>query len=97
MDLAAVYSREIDGKALTLAPSGWTYRRTFVLYDKETETLWYPLKGTRGLTGISGYYRDQVLPELDSSRTTWERWRDEHPETKFMRYPRQPTRFPRRR
>ncbi|MBW1841122.1 MAG: DUF3179 domain-containing protein [Deltaproteobacteria bacterium] len=40
MDLAAVYSREIDGRKLTLAPSGWTYKNTFVLYDKETGTLW---------------------------------------------------------
>ena len=24
---------------LTLRPSGWTYRRTFVLYDEETGTL----------------------------------------------------------
>ena len=93
MDLAAVYSREIDGRALTLAPSGWTYRRTFVLYDKETETLWYPRKDTKGLTGISGYYKDRVLPELDSTRTTWERWKEEHPDTKFMRYPKRPSRF----
>ena len=81
-----MYSREIDGRTLTLAPSGWTYRRTFVLYDKETDTLWYPAEG-KGLTGISGYYKDRVLPELDSTRTTWERWKEEHPDTKFMRYP----------
>ena len=43
-----MYSREIDGQILTLDPSGWTYHRTFVLYDYETETLWYPLPGTRG-------------------------------------------------
>ena len=70
-----------------------TYRRTFVLYDKETETLWYPRKGTKGLTGISGFNRDRVLPELDFTRTTWERWKDEHPYTKFMRYPRRSSRF----
>ena len=30
-NLTAVYSREIDGQTLTLAPSGWTYNNTFVL------------------------------------------------------------------
>ncbi|MBW1822510.1 MAG: hypothetical protein JRI92_12285, partial [Deltaproteobacteria bacterium] len=33
-----MYSREIDDRLLTLAPSGWTYKNTFVLYDKETGT-----------------------------------------------------------
>jgi hypothetical protein len=27
-----VYSRQIDGKTLTIVPTGWTYRNTFVLY-----------------------------------------------------------------
>jgi hypothetical protein len=27
-----VYSRQIDGRNLTLVPSGWTYDSTFVLY-----------------------------------------------------------------
>ncbi|MBW1848704.1 MAG: DUF3179 domain-containing protein, partial [Deltaproteobacteria bacterium] len=42
MNLAAVYSRHIDDRTLTIVPSGWTYKNTFVLYDRETETLWYP-------------------------------------------------------
>jgi len=53
-----VYSREIDGKILTLAPSGWTYKRTFVLYDKETGTLWYPKKD--GQDRIKGYQMVQM-------------------------------------
>ena len=82
-----MYSRELDGQTLTLAPSGWTYRQTFVLYDKESETLWYPVPGTKGLTGISGPHQDRVLPELRSKKTRWQQWHQEHPETKFMRYP----------
>jgi len=86
VDLAAVYSRRLDGKTLTLAPSGWTYRRTFVLYDKETESLWYPFPNGEGLTGISGEYRDRFLPELESTTAAWKDWRKEHPDTKFMKY-----------
>ncbi|MFC2067422.1 hypothetical protein ACFLTP_00145 [Chloroflexota bacterium] len=50
--MAVVYSREIDGKKLTLAPSGWTYgldvfSSIFVLVDKETISLWF-LAGEQG-------------------------------------------------
>lgn len=57
--MTAVYSREIDGRVLTLAPSGWTYKRTFVLYDKETGSLWYP--GKKGLMGIQGVYFSSIF------------------------------------
>ncbi len=78
-----MYSREIDGKVLTLAPSGWTYRRTFVLYDRETGSLWYPYD--KGLMAIQGTFFQRWLPRLDSEDTTWERWRRKHPGTRLMK------------
>ncbi|RLC06102.1 MAG: hypothetical protein DRH90_04315 [Deltaproteobacteria bacterium] len=60
--LAAVYSREINGQTLTFAPSGWTYKKTFVLYDKETGTLWYPKK--KGLMRIQGVFFKRSPPEV---------------------------------
>lgn len=77
-----MYSREIDGRHLTLVPSGWTYDSTFVLYDKETGSLWYPDK--KGLRGIQGVYFNSRLPMLDSDDTRWEKWRKKHPESKIM-------------
>ncbi|NIO16213.1 MAG: DUF3179 domain-containing protein [Deltaproteobacteria bacterium] len=77
-----MYSREIDGRVLTLVPSGWTYRSTFVLYDRETETLWYPYK--KGLMGIQGKYFKRWLPEVTSRDTTWGRWYEEHPESRVL-------------
>ena len=82
MNLTAVYSREIDGRVLTLAPSGWTYKNTFVLYDRETETLWYPYR--RGLMGIQGKYFKRWLPKLESKDTVWQKWHAWHPETKVL-------------
>jgi hypothetical protein len=81
--LAAVYSREIDGKVLTLAPSGWTYKRTFVLYDKETGTLWYPYN--EGLMGIQGVYFQRWLATIPSVDTTWRDWERKYPATKIMK------------
>jgi len=50
-DFPAVYSRKFCEKVLTFAPSGYTFsssqvddnRRAFVLWDRETESLWWPL------------------------------------------------------
>lgn len=77
-----MYSREIDGETLTLAPSGWTYKRTFVLYDKESGSLWYPAE--KGLMGIQGVYFKRWLPELLSVKDAWQNWQKHHPDTKLM-------------
>jgi hypothetical protein len=77
-----VYSREIDGRTLTLVPSGWTYERTFVLYDRETGSLWYPYK--EGLMGIQGVYFERRLPKLDSDDTRWREWQVRYPDSKIM-------------
>jgi hypothetical protein len=100
--LAVVYSRQIDGNILTLAPSGWTYgvdasQSTFVLVDKETESLWFPAgeqgcalplepigENGCGLVGISGDYSDRVLKGEFLSATTWAEWKSIHPDTKYV-------------
>jgi hypothetical protein len=79
-----VYSREIDGNVLTLSASGWTYADTFVLYDYETESLWYHLKGRNGLTCIGGKYADRKLEEFRSTKTRWNMWKLEHPTTQYL-------------
>ena len=57
-DLGAIYDRTIDGKPYTFALSGYTYYDDnvwggldgFVMWDRETESLWWPLIGE----GVSG-------------------------------------------
>ena len=78
-----MYSREIDGQVLTLVPAGWTYRNTFVLYDRETGTLWYPYR--KGLRGIQGRYFGRELEKFPSKDTSWKKWRKRHPESKILR------------
>ena len=82
-----MYSREINRRVLTLSASGWVYERTFVLYDYETESLWYHLPDENGLTCISGVYADEKLAELPSTRLRWPAWKALHPDTKFMKFP----------
>ena len=97
-----MYSREIDGGEITLAPSGWTYgesagRSVFVLFDKETESTWYPIDqpcctlpteeiGSTGLVGIGGVHADRVLKQVQTmSIMTWSDWKARFPDTKFVR------------
>jgi hypothetical protein len=66
----------------TLVPSGWTYESTFVLYDRETGSLWYPFE--KGLMGIQGVYFERWLPKLDSDDIRWEEWKVKHPQSRIM-------------
>lgn len=76
-----MYSRKIDGKVLTLASSGWTYDDLFILYDYETESMWYELPGTNALTCIAGFYVGRQLASLASEYVSWETWFNKHPNT----------------
>ena len=78
-----MYSRQIDGRKLTLVPSGWTYDSTFVLYDRETGSLWYPYQ--KGLMGIQGVYFKRWLPKLSSQDTQWQKWVKKHPDSRIMK------------
>jgi hypothetical protein len=76
--LGAVYSRRIADHTLTFAVSGYTYvdpdiwegRQAFVLWDRDTESLWWPPIGR----SVSGPLIDEPLPLLDEtywSQTSW--------------------------
>ncbi|MCK5552685.1 MAG: DUF3179 domain-containing protein [Deltaproteobacteria bacterium] len=77
-----MYSRQIDGQILTLVPSGWTYKYTFVLYDRETSSLWYPYE--EGLMGIQGKYFKRWLPEIPSEDTHWGKWKEKYPDSQIL-------------
>lgn len=81
-----MYSRELGDSVLTLSASGWTYNNTFVLYDYETESMWYHLSGEDGLRCISGFYADQKLDEFPSAFIRWDAWLSTNPTTKFLDY-----------
>ncbi len=77
-DLGAVYDRRFNGETYTFAVSGYTYYdwkvwggySTFVLWDRETESLWWPPLGK----AVSGPSVDTPLRVLDHglwAQTTW--------------------------
>ncbi|MCI4669950.1 MAG: DUF3179 domain-containing protein [Bacteroidia bacterium] len=73
-DLGAIYQRKYGDNELTFALSGYTYFDDevwngldgFVLWDRETESLWWPLVGK----AVSGQLNGVKLLEMD--KTFWE-------------------------
>ena len=72
-----MYSRKVDGKTLTFEHARFLYQRSFVLYDRETLSLWIHTTGT----SVIGKQKGKTLKFLPSTVTTWKNWRKEHPQT----------------
>jgi len=73
-----VYSRDVDGRTLTLGVSGKLWNNAQVMYDRETNSLWSHLTGA----AIRGPLKGARLTMLAATpRVTWAAWRKRHPET----------------
>ncbi len=90
-DLGAIYDRQYGGKILTFALSGYTYHDDdvwdgldgFVLWDRETESLWWPLIDK----AVSGNLKGVELLEKDKANwkdTTWKDIKDNYPNAKIL-------------
>ncbi len=91
-DLGAVYRRDYGDKELTFALSGYTYFDPqiwdgldgFVLWDRETESLWWPLIDK----AVSGPLKDVKLRKLDQPKwkdTHWVEIKNEFPTARVLR------------
>lgn len=85
-DLGAVYNRQYGDQKLTFALSGYTYFDTavwngldgFVLWDRETESLWWPLIDR----AVSGPLKGVSLLEMDKAKwedTSWQKVKENYP------------------
>ena len=73
-----VYGREIDGEVTTFGTTGYTYKRTFVLYDRKPESVWYPHKPGE-MNAVSGPAAGNALPYLaEPDKMPLADWRKKH-------------------
>ncbi|MBI4566404.1 MAG: DUF3179 domain-containing protein [Planctomycetes bacterium] len=72
-----MYSRRLDGRTLTFGHEGILYKNSFVMYDKETKSLWIHTLGE----AVKGPLKGKQLEFIPSFITTWKAWRTKHPET----------------
>jgi hypothetical protein len=76
-----VHGREINGKTDEFGVSGYVYRNVFLIFDRRTESLWYPLDDTQW-TAISGPRKGETIPFIANPPVvTLGKWRKEHPDT----------------
>lgn len=79
-----VYGREIDGKEVTFGTTGYTMNNVFVLYDRATESVWYPASETE-LKATSGPRKGRAIVFVDKPEPmTLGKWRSQHPSTKIL-------------
>jgi hypothetical protein len=90
--LGAVYERSMDAHTYTFAASGYTYdppsgpwdaTPTIVLWDRDTESLWWPPLGK----AVSGPAVDTPMKLLDESfwaQSTWGKVKKKYPHAKVL-------------
>jgi len=71
------YSANIKGKKHSFGVSGLLYNSDVLLYDRETESLWSQIMST----AISGPLQGHRLTAIPLQNTTWQDWKQQHPNT----------------
>ena len=77
-----LYDGRIDGTTYTFGSSGLLYRSNKLMYDHQSESLWSNIT-SEPVSGklVDSGYKLKMLPLVV---TTWEAWRERHPETKVL-------------
>ena len=79
-----VYSRELDGEILEFGTSGYTMDNVFVLYDRMTDSVLYPL-GNGTMDAVAGQRKGTSIPLLaEPSPLRLEDWLKQHPDSKVL-------------
>lgn len=79
-----VYGREFDGTPVTFGTTGYTMNNTFVLYDRASDSIWYPTDDNH-LEATSGKLKGKRIEFLDKPEPmSLAEWRKLHPETKVL-------------
>lgn len=82
--LSVVCGREKDGQVDQFGVSGYVYKNVFLVFDRRTESLWYPLDD-KGWTAVSGPRKGEVIPSTAKPPiVTLGEWRKRHPNTKVL-------------
>jgi len=74
------FDAKVNGKRMLFGVSGKLYNSDVLFYDKETESLWSQLK----MEAVTGTLTGQKLIPLPMVYTTWQDWKEKHPDTKVL-------------
>jgi len=90
-NLGALYDRQYGDQTLTFAVSGYTYhddsvwdgKDAFVLWDRDTESLWWPPVG-KAVSGPLNNTPMKLLDESMWSQTTYLKVKEKYPDGHFL-------------
>jgi hypothetical protein len=77
---ARVFRRTVGDRTLRFAVSGLVYNSSFLLYDRETQSLWSQYEGR----AIAGPLAGKSLASLRVRQETFESWRRREPKTRIL-------------
>lgn len=75
-----MYDRRLNGQVLSFGHAGILYKKSFVMYDRQTESLWVHVTGKAEVGPLSG----QQLRFMPATITTWENWKTAYPHTTVL-------------
>ena len=76
-----VHGRKNKASVDEFGVSGYVYKDVFLIFDRKTESLWYPLDATKW-TAVSGPRKGETIPFIsEPSVVKLGEWRKEHPDT----------------
>jgi hypothetical protein len=77
------FHRKVDGRALSFGVSGLLYNANFLMYDRETESLWSQFEGR----AIAGPLAGKSLRRIRVRQETTATWLSRFPGSKILRRP----------
>jgi hypothetical protein len=77
------FDARVDGRRLRFGVSGLLYNHNFLLYDRETESLWLQFTGE----AISGPLAGKRLAPLRIRQERYSTWLSRHPNTRVLERP----------
>jgi hypothetical protein len=86
---AVVFLARMGNRWLTFGNEGALYECNLVLYDRQTHSLWYQLRGS----AITGDYKNTRLPIIPAVVTRWADWRSRYPGSTILAGDQQGGRF----
>jgi len=75
-----VYGRNVDDKTLSFGHTGILYRKSFVMYDRETNSHWIHTTGKCE----KGEMKGKQLTFLPSIITTWGQWKKQYSDSTVL-------------
>jgi len=75
-----VYGRTLGERVLDFGHEGVLYRKSFMMYDRQTESLWLHVTGQ----ALKGELKGAQLDFLPVEVVPWSDWRERYPDTKVL-------------